>query len=285
MSILVVDDSETMRVLLKRELRMAGWDDVEEVEDGAAALEVLAAKDVEFVLADWNMPGVGGLELLREARRRGLDSRVGFITCEASSRLRADALSAGAKFLLTKPVSYEELDWNMRLAMGLPAATDPPASHSRRSLEEVLSGLFRRDVSVSSCEPPRKDVPRCIAVYRGDMPGAASTSAVVEMTLAASFGCALARIPGRQVAEWATAHVLSGTVERNFLEVANVLAAFASPSEERYVLEGIGYRSESSAIDRHVVASEWRSCVHVDVDGYGSGRMGFIEGREGLDMN
>lgn len=284
MSILVVDDSETMRVLLKRELRMAGWDDVEEVEDGAAALEVLAARDVEFVLADWNMPGVGGLELLREARRRGLDSRVGFITCEASSRLRADALSAGAEFLLTKPVSYEELDWNMRLAMGLPAATDPPACHSR-SLEEVLSGLFRRGVSVSSCEPPRKDVPRCIAVYRGDTAGAASTSAVVEMALAASFGCALARIPGRQVAEWATAHVLSGTVEKNFHEVANVLAAFASPSDERYVLEGIAYRSESSAADRHVVASEWRSCVHVDVDGYGSGRMGFIEGREGLDMN
>lgn len=276
MTILVVDDSETMRILLRRDLRAAGWDDVEEVGDGDAALEVLSAGEVEFVLADWNMPNIGGMQLLQEARRRGLDSKLGFITCEASPQLRADALIAGAQFLLTKPVTYEELDWNIRTALGLPPATEPPATGQSRSLAQVLHGLFQREVSVSSCDPPRVELPRCVAVYRRDQAGGGAAGAVVEMPLAASLGCALARIPGRQVKEWAEAHVLSGAVEKSFLEVANVLAAFVSTADDRHVLQGLTYRTEKRTVCSQSGPQGWRSPVHVEIEGYGSGRLGFL---------
>lgn len=285
MTILVVDDSETMRFLLRRELRTAGWDDVEEVGDAAAALEILSAGAVEFVLADWNMPDIGGLELLREAQRRGMDSKVGFITCEASPQLRSDALEAGAEFLLTKPIGYEELDWNIRRAMGLPTAGEAPAGGRRRSLDEVLSGLFQRDVTVTSCDPPRAKLPRTVAVYRRARAGGESAGAVVEMPLAASFGCALARIPGRQVEEWSSAHVLSGAVERSFLEVANVLAPFVSSAEDRHVLRGVSYRSEGSTMGLPAGDHGWRLPVHVEVEGYGAGRLAFVELQEAGDLD
>lgn len=277
MTILIVDDSATMRMLLKRELRLAGWDDVQEASDAPSALEAVASSDVSLVLSDWHMPTMSGLELLRRLRGHSDTTQLGFITCEADQDQRAHALRAGAKFLITKPVDHEALDRHVRLALGMEIDEHPGALHAgERTLQDVLSRLFQRPVSVTPSPAPRRELPRGVAEYLPQSAGSDVARAVVEMPLAAAFGCALARIPAQEASEWASAHTLTGPVESNFLEVANVLAGLVSPTTGHYVLNGIGYVGERGAVDRGKEAAGWKDCVHVDISGYPAGRLGVL---------
>ena len=73
MKVLIVDDSSTMRMLVKRTLRLAGFTDLKlvEAENGIEALEVVASESPNLVLCDWNMPEMNGLEFLIELRDSG----------------------------------------------------------------------------------------------------------------------------------------------------------------------------------------------------------------------
>ena len=64
MKILVVDDFGTMRRIIKNILLEIGYHNIEEAEDGEIALQKLKAGGIEFVITDWNMPNMSGLELL-----------------------------------------------------------------------------------------------------------------------------------------------------------------------------------------------------------------------------
>jgi two-component system chemotaxis response regulator CheY len=68
MRFLVVDDSSTMRRIIKNTLKTAGFDDALEAENGEAALGVLASEKVDVVITDWNMPVMNGLELVTAMR-------------------------------------------------------------------------------------------------------------------------------------------------------------------------------------------------------------------------
>lgn|SRR5690554_1304949 len=68
MKFLVVDDSPTMRRIVCNALREIGYSDYEEAGDGEAALEVMQSKPVDFVITDWNMPVMNGLELTQTLR-------------------------------------------------------------------------------------------------------------------------------------------------------------------------------------------------------------------------
>ena len=63
MKFLVVDDSPTMRRIVCNALREIGYNDLEEAEDGTKALEVLNGNPVDFLITDWNMPNMNGLDL------------------------------------------------------------------------------------------------------------------------------------------------------------------------------------------------------------------------------
>lgn len=65
---LVVDDFSTMRRIIRNLLKELGFNNVEEAEDGADALNKLRASSFDFVVSDWNMPNVDGLELLQTIR-------------------------------------------------------------------------------------------------------------------------------------------------------------------------------------------------------------------------
>ena len=69
MKILVVDDFSTMRRIIKNLLRDIGFDDVVEAEDGRQALNVIKGGNIDFVVTDWNMPNMTGIELLKEIRK------------------------------------------------------------------------------------------------------------------------------------------------------------------------------------------------------------------------
>lgn len=120
MKILVVDDSSVMRKLVTRSIRQAGFGeaDVVEAEDGAMALDVARAEMPDVILADWNMPNMTGIEMLRALREEGDRVRVGFVTSESTGEIRAEASDAGASFFLTKPLDSELLA----------AALDPASS-------------------------------------------------------------------------------------------------------------------------------------------------------------
>ncbi|MFP4528656.1 MAG: response regulator [Candidatus Kapaibacterium sp.] len=68
MKFLVVDDSPTMRRIVINALKGFGWTDVVEAGDGVEAIEKLKSEDVEFVITDWNMPNMSGLELTKAIR-------------------------------------------------------------------------------------------------------------------------------------------------------------------------------------------------------------------------
>ena len=111
MKILVVDDSSVMRKLVTRSIRQAGYKDADivEAEDGANAIEVLRAEQPSLILADWNMPVMTGLEMLKQLRADEERVTVGFVTSESTAEIRQEATDAGASFFLTKPIDVDDL--------------------------------------------------------------------------------------------------------------------------------------------------------------------------------
>jgi two-component system chemotaxis response regulator CheY len=109
---MVVDDSRTIRMILRRILREVGYE-VCEAGDGREALQVLEAEKgaVSLVLADWNMPVMNGLEMLKELRLQPeLSSlKVIMVTTEAELGHMTAALEAGADEYVMKPFTREIL--------------------------------------------------------------------------------------------------------------------------------------------------------------------------------
>jgi two-component system chemotaxis response regulator CheY len=105
MDILVVDDSRTMRIILQRAIRQAGYRGltVEEAENGVQALERLHGKHPK------NMPEMSGLDLLREVRAVQNDVPFGFVTSEVSAEMKELAMRSGANFMLSKPFTPDDI--------------------------------------------------------------------------------------------------------------------------------------------------------------------------------
>jgi two-component system chemotaxis response regulator CheY len=111
LDILLVDDSKTMRGIVQRAIRQAGFRGltVSEAENGAQGLEKLRAEQPKLILADWNMPEMSGIEFLVKVRASANRVPFGFITSEASAGIKQLAMDSGATFLIRKPFSPEEL--------------------------------------------------------------------------------------------------------------------------------------------------------------------------------
>lgn len=109
MKIMVVDDSSAMRMIVKKTLRLAGFEghDITEADDGAKALAAIQAAAPDLVLSDWNMPNMTGLQLLEAVISGGFKLTFGFVTTEVTPDMRAKATGAGAKFLISKPFTPE----------------------------------------------------------------------------------------------------------------------------------------------------------------------------------
>jgi two-component system chemotaxis response regulator CheY len=112
MDILLVDDSKTMRMIVQRAIRQAGFRGlaIVEAENGREALEKLNAQKPKLILSDWNMPEMNGIEFLTQVRAAvGASLPFGFITSENSAEIRERAMASGATFLITKPFSPEDV--------------------------------------------------------------------------------------------------------------------------------------------------------------------------------
>jgi two-component system, chemotaxis family, chemotaxis protein CheY len=110
MKFLVVDDSATMRRIVVNSLRRIGFEDCVEAGDGAEALEAYDSS-VEFVITDWNMPNMGGLDFVRALRARA-DAKEVPILMVTTRSVREDivqAAQAGVNNYVVKPFTPQVL--------------------------------------------------------------------------------------------------------------------------------------------------------------------------------
>ncbi|WP_206052674.1 MULTISPECIES: chemotaxis response regulator CheY [Neptunomonas] len=114
--ILVVDDFSTMRRIIKNLLRDLGFNNVIEADDGKTALPILKQGGIQFLVTDWNMPGMTGIDLVRTVRAdpemAGLP--ILMVTAEAKREQIIAAAQAGVNGYVVKPftaaVLKEKLD-------------------------------------------------------------------------------------------------------------------------------------------------------------------------------
>jgi two-component system chemotaxis response regulator CheY len=112
MKILIVDDFPTMRRIIKNLLKDLGFENVDEAEDGAMGLEKLRNGNFEFVVSDWNMPNMDGLEMLKAIRADPALSSlpVLMVTAEAKKENIIAAAQAGANGYVVKPFTAATLE-------------------------------------------------------------------------------------------------------------------------------------------------------------------------------
>jgi two-component system chemotaxis response regulator CheY len=111
LKILTVDDFSTMRRIIRNILRQLGYSNITEADDGTAALAVLQQQDIDFVISDWNMPNMTGLELLRAIRADEKLHKVPvlLVTAEALKENVVEAVKAGVNGYIVKPFTAETL--------------------------------------------------------------------------------------------------------------------------------------------------------------------------------
>lgn len=109
---LVVDDFSTMRRIVRNLLKELGYSNVDEAEDGAMALSKLKNENFDFVISDWNMPNMDGLEMLKQIRADTAIAKlpVLMVTAEAKKENIIAAAQAGASGYVVKPFTAATLD-------------------------------------------------------------------------------------------------------------------------------------------------------------------------------
>ena len=121
MRVLIVDDSKPMRNLVKRTMIRAGYANhaYELAGHGEEAIALFESFKPELILADWNMPKMNGLELLKYVKANHPNIKLGFVTSEQTDEMRNLAIEQGALFTVGKPFTVE--DFQTALADILPA--------------------------------------------------------------------------------------------------------------------------------------------------------------------
>lgn len=115
MKIMVVDDMSTMRRIVKNLLKQLGFANVEEAENGQEALIKLKADKFGFVVSDWNMPVMSGIQLLRAIRADEALKAIPvlMVTAEAQKENIIEAVQAGVSNYVVKPFTAEILQEKM----------------------------------------------------------------------------------------------------------------------------------------------------------------------------
>lgn len=116
MKFLVVDDFSTMRRIVRNLLKELGFTNVQEAEDGVDALNKLRGEEFEFVVTDWNMPNMTGIELLKSIRADAKLKHlpVLMITAEAKKENIIEAAQAGASGYIVKPFTAATMDEKLK---------------------------------------------------------------------------------------------------------------------------------------------------------------------------
>ena len=146
MKFLVVDDFATMRRIVRGLLKELGFNNVDEAEDGVVALAKLKSESFDFVVSDWNMPNMTGIELLRAIRADDTLGNTPFILTEASFECEDINLAhqAGADAFILKPFDMSVLKAKLKQVINRkPRKREAPlAAESTLSVDFPMLGKF-----------------------------------------------------------------------------------------------------------------------------------------------
>ena len=111
MKILIVDDMVTMRRIVKNVLKQLGFSNIDEAENGQDGLQKLKSSKYDFVVSDWNMPVMTGIDMLRAIRadEQLKTIPVLMVTAEAQQKNLVEAVQAGVSNYIGKPFTAETM--------------------------------------------------------------------------------------------------------------------------------------------------------------------------------
>ena len=122
MKILVVDDSSTMRRIIKNTLNHLGYKDLLEGEDGVQAWDLLCqTPDIGVLITDWNMPNMNGMGLVKKVRaeQKYVDMPIIMVTTEGGKTEVITALKAGVNNYIVKPFTPQVLKEKLEAVLGI----------------------------------------------------------------------------------------------------------------------------------------------------------------------
>lgn len=111
MKVLIVDDFATMRRIIRNILNQLGFNNVEEAENGAEAMEMIQAGGIDLILTDWNMPVMDGFGLLKKLKADPALKNIPvlMVTAESEKEKVVSAIQAGVNNYIVKPFTAEVL--------------------------------------------------------------------------------------------------------------------------------------------------------------------------------
>ena len=122
MKLLVVDDSSTMRRIIKNTLQRLGYEDILEAEHGLQAWEIMdSVEGIKVLITDWNMPEMNGLDLVKKVRADGrfVDIPIIMVTTEGGKAEVITALKAGVNNYIVKPFTPQVLKEKLEVVLGV----------------------------------------------------------------------------------------------------------------------------------------------------------------------
>lgn len=116
MKILIVDDFATMRKIIRNLLGQLGYKNLHEADDGTTALAKMKNEKFDFIISDWNMPKMSGLDLLKSAKGDAELKDIPFmmVTAEALKENIIAAIQAGANDYIVKPFNAATLEGKIK---------------------------------------------------------------------------------------------------------------------------------------------------------------------------
>jgi two-component system, chemotaxis family, chemotaxis protein CheY len=122
-TLMIIDDSSTMRKIIKRTVRMSGFSfsNTLEAENGLEGFEKLSKEAVDVVLCDVNMPEMNGLEMVKKVREElpaHKSTKIIMVTTESSQEFISNAMAAGADGYISKPFTPEKFQQKLGPIIG-----------------------------------------------------------------------------------------------------------------------------------------------------------------------
>lgn len=232
MKILIVDDSRAMQTIVKRIVVQAGYESAEfELADaGDQALSIIRQKKPDVVLLDWHMPGMTGLDVLNTLREEKLAVCVGLVTTERTPQKIEAARKAGAKFIINKPFTVEQLKETLVPVL---AGIDPDDEErplvmpKRASVEKTLAALCNTQVRVIDDKPGPLDpqlTPFMLALLH-DNKDRLRAIALLDQNLIVALGGAFAAAPTTIVQQAISAKAVPDALKQFTERVLKVMSA------------------------------------------------------------
>ena len=122
LKLLVVDDSSTMRRIIKNTLQRLGYEDILEAEHGVEAWQIMdSTEGIQVLITDWNMPEMNGLELVKKVRadERYTSIPIIMVTTEGGKAEVITALKAGVNNYIVKPFTPQVLKEKLEVVLGV----------------------------------------------------------------------------------------------------------------------------------------------------------------------